>query len=266
MLTFGSSYEMMTYRTYFLCFLFCGITTPVHGTSIVAVWTQSEVVIGADSKQITLDVGTTTKTTQSVCKITRLGNLFYAYSGGVTESTKTGFNIQRISEEAFRSNLIILAKAQRFESLLEAPLIHTLEVMRKDNPAYFEKERLKGEIVQMLLVGLENGKLVLSVRGFKIVSLPAAPVQLQTSRRDCPSSECSSEGTYILMGQHEAIDRELGVPLDNTIWSRGLVSAVNRLVSIEISEKSDVVGPPIDILRINKDGAQWIQRKSECVG
>lgn len=238
---------------------------PVRGTSIVAIWTPGEVVVGADSKQITFDVRTKTQTIQSVCKIIRLNNLFYAYSGGVTEHSQTGFNIQRIAEEAFRPNLNILAKAQRFESMVEDPLIRALEVVRKDDPAYFEKERLKGEVVQMLIVGLENGKPVLSVRGFKIVSLPSASVQLQTSRRDCPSVECSGEGTYILMGHHEAIDRMLRARPFNTIWSHGLISAVSFLVSIEIFEKSDVVGSPIDILRIDKDGARWIQGKSECV-
>jgi hypothetical protein len=39
---------------------------------------------------------------------------------------------------------------------------------------------------------------------------------------------------------------------------------VRRLIEIEIAARGEYVGPPIDIVRISRNGAQWIQRKTEC--
>jgi hypothetical protein len=41
---------------------------------------------------------------------------------------------------------------------------------------------------------------------------------------------------------------------------------VEYLIRLEIEEDGEDVGPPIDILRITKRGAQWIKRKPQCNG
>jgi len=39
---------------------------------------------------------------------------------------------------------------------------------------------------------------------------------------------------------------------------------INEWITWEIINRGDIVGPPIDILRITKSGAEWIQHKKEC--
>ena len=66
------------------------------------------------------------------------------------------------------------------------------------------------------------------------------------------------------LGETEAID---GLPEETTgFWKEGLVNGVRRLVETEIAARSEYDGPPIDILRLDKNGAQWIQKKPECLG
>ena len=66
------------------------------------------------------------------------------------------------------------------------------------------------------------------------------------------------------LGETEAID---GLPEETPgFWKEGLVNGVRRLVETEIVARSEYDGPPIDILRLDKNGAQWIQKKPECLG
>lgn len=43
------------------------------------------------------------------------------------------------------------------------------------------------------------------------------------------------------------------------------MEGVRRLIETEIAARSEYVGPPIDILRIDKTGARWIQKKPGCI-
>jgi hypothetical protein len=64
------------------------------------------------------------------------------------------------------------------------------------------------------------------------------------------------------LGQNEAIKRfEKTNP---NLLKDGPVKAVRTLISIEIADKPNDVGPPIDVLHITKRGAEWIQKKPEC--
>jgi hypothetical protein len=48
------------------------------------------------------------------------------------------------------------------------------------------------------------------------------------------------------------------------IKKRPPVELVKELVELEIADKPDVVGPPIDVLQISKTDAVWKQRKQDC--
>ena len=47
-------------------------------------------------------------------------------------------------------------------------------------------------------------------------------------------------------------------------WRVGIVEGIRSLIELEIAAEPAHTGGPIDILRITKDGAEWIQRKQEC--
>jgi hypothetical protein len=64
------------------------------------------------------------------------------------------------------------------------------------------------------------------------------------------------------MGKHEAIDRYL--PQDPDMWKNDPVDVVRKLIEIEVTSEHETVGPPIDILRITKEGSEWIQKKDMC--
>ena len=48
-------------------------------------------------------------------------------------------------------------------------------------------------------------------------------------------------------------------------WFRGtFVETAKFFVTLEIKDKPQFVAFPIDVLRLTKDGAEWIQKKEGC--
>lgn len=254
----------LAYPLWFVLLMLLVNTIPVSAnTAIVAVWNPRETVIAADSKEGLVSLADGTRQDRIACKIYRFGSLFYAYSGTIATHSQSGFDARLLIEKALSKGKFVSGKAQGFEDTVTAPLLKALEMVRQDNLAYFERELLKGNPLQLLIAGIEDGKAVMSVRGFKIISGHSAPIQLQTTRIDCPQ-DCAPQGKYVLLGEHNAIDRFLSNPANNDIWNHGLISAASFLVSLEIFGTPQTVGPPVDILRITRTGAEWIQKKPEC--
>ncbi|MGO9612847.1 MAG: hypothetical protein ACLPX5_07425, partial [Dissulfurispiraceae bacterium] len=78
----------------------------------------------------------------------------------------------------------------------------------------------------------------------------------------CPG-DCQGSFVTIFLGQTEAIRTYLQKH-EHFLYSTDSVTAVRNLVELEISKEPSFVGPPIDILRLTKDGAEWLQKKSLC--
>jgi hypothetical protein len=114
-----------------------------------------------------------------------------------------------------------------------------------------------------VLFGLEENVLVLLTREFQAAVSDSGKVSLHVNKRhNCPGDDCPLGEIAIYLGAHDAIDRFRGENPDS--YAVGLVKAVRQLVQLEIDDRPDSVGPPIDVLRITKDGPEWIEHKKEC--
>jgi hypothetical protein len=68
--------------------------------------------------------------------------------------------------------------------------------------------------------------------------------------------------SIFVFGEHTAIDAAYGhgKALIDLIGSLGPVEAARSLVQLEIDRQPERVGPPVSILRIAADGADWVDR------
>lgn len=88
-------------------------------------------------------------------------------------------------------------------------------------------------------------------------------IAAESTSDDCLAN-CDGEIVTRFLGETEAID---GLAEETPgFWRDGLASGVRQLIQTEIAARDEYVGPPIDLLRINSRGAEWIQRKPECTG
>lgn len=152
-------------------------------------------------------------------------------------------------------------KIDYFEAQIMNPLTRAVERIKRDHPAYFRRHFEGGAVAEVLFVGLESGSPVLLLRYFRATSLASGQVLITAQRRDCPGN-CPSGIAEAFLGEKDAIEKFRAQ--NPKLWRAGLVEGIRKLIEMEIADKPELVSPPIDILRIDRNGPQWIQRKPEC--
>lgn len=225
-------------------------------TSIVAIRTPSMIVVGADS----LAVWDTGKP-ESFCKIVQVKSFFFAASS-ILKHPPTNYSIEGIVLEAAKNGQNILETVKSFETLVLSPLLAALVRIKTDLPGHFDQELEGKSALSVVFVGLEANSLILLLRYFTVESSPSGAISIKTSRKDCPGKDCDTGIAYAALGQHDEIDRLLAK--NPKFWRIGLVEAVRKLIELEISANPSKVGHPIDILLIDGNGAQWLEKKSQC--
>ncbi len=235
------------------------LLTAARATTIVAVKTRKEIVIGADSK-VTDTFGNAAA--NQACKIVQAGSVFFAYAGFARDN-QTGFSIPQIAAEALnlKPELSVTAKTE----ILTATVVEKLNVelpLLKQNSFVTYREKIEGRIfLRLLVAGFEKGKPVLLVRQFRLGQTADGAVGVIVSSDDC-DAECKGEYVTRFLGETDAID---GLPEETkNFWKPGTAAGVRRLIETEIAARDRYVGAPVDILQITARRAVWIQKKDLC--
>lgn len=229
-----------------------------NATTIVVARAANEIVIGADSK-VTDTYGK--ELDSQVCKIQQVGNLFFAVEGLLRDKA-TGFNVPEIVSRALqlKPDATAAEKVNILTGFLTTELFAELNRVRRDSADEFHT-KLEGQtFLRIVVAGFENNRPLVFVRQFR-TAFVAGGMGVTVIPDDC-LADCKGEVVTRFLGETDAID---GLPEDNPgFWKGGLVAGVRRLVETEIDARSEYVGPPIDLLQINAQGARWIQKKPEC--
>jgi len=230
----------------------------VRATTIVVARTANEIVIGADSK-VTDTYGH--ELDSRVCKIRQVGNLFLAFEGLLRDKA-TGFNVPEIAVRALqlKPDASAREKVNILTGFLTSELFVELQRVRTNSPDEFHT-KLEGQtFLRIVIAGFEAGRPLVFVRQFR-TSFIARGIGVTVIPDDCLSG-CEGEVVTRFLGETDAID---GLPEDTPgFWKSGLADGVRRLIEMEIAARSEYVGPPIDLLQINAQGAKWIQKKAGC--
>jgi hypothetical protein len=249
-----------------LAFVFCFLFSILpcdsgQATTIVVARTANEIVIGADSK-VTDTYGNAVD--KRACKILQVGNLAVAMEGFELDR-KSGFSVPEIVRAALQ--LKPSAPATEKVSIMTGVLVsklftELLEVQKREPDSYGQKFAGGRAFLKIIVAGFEKTQPLVFVRSFRAVQFDPHNIGVTIVPDDC-LNDCRGDIVTRFLGETEAID---GLPEETPgFWQPGLVDGVRRLVETEIAARSEYDGPPIDILRLDKNGSQWIQRKSECV-
>jgi hypothetical protein len=247
------------------------LPSSAFATSIVAVRNNDEIVIGADSKTTLTQVYENVREPEGVvkCKIVQAGRLFFASAGsaGIGPVALRGhidpeFNVKELIARGLGGEGKIGEKVRRLEKVIVLNLTQIAEKVRQDNPAFFFQRFVSYPAHTIIIAGLEDEKLILMVRTFRLVVEPSGSFSFEIGRFACPG-DCRESFITIFEGRTEAIRRYLHGN-ENFLYYTDPAVAVRDLVEMEISDDPSAVGPPVDILRLTRRGAEWIQRKSLC--
>jgi hypothetical protein len=229
----------------------------LHGTSIVGIRTSDEIVVAADSK----GVWNKTPNPESVCKIIRIDNLFFAHAGLLIERD-TRFSPELIFLQTFKRGNSATALVKQFEENILSPLTQAMESIKQTDEKVFNQQFNGQAAVATLFFGLEGDNLIFFMRDFIPFISPSGQISIRIERKNCPGSDCPTGIAAAYLGEKDAIKEVLKT--NPKFWKIGLVEGASRLVELEIAAKPDTVGLPIDIVYINRTGVNWLQRKPEC--
>jgi hypothetical protein len=228
------------------------------GTTVVAVRTKTEVVVGADSKMVA--IGDNLEDAGQTCKIIQVDNLFFAHARLIRDSWGS-FSVPETVLQARRKGGTILETANNFEKMIVPSLTKILMQMKREHPAFFQKHYEGGSAVDIVFFGIEKDVPVLYMRYFVASSSADGSVSIEVRRLNCPG-DCPGGLTYAFLGEQSALNRFLDA---NPHYSRnGWIPTINKLIEVEASDKPDFVSLPVDILRVDKNGAEWLQKKPQC--
>jgi hypothetical protein len=226
------------------------------GTTIVAFRTPDNIYVAADSR---ITSTSNPQEFRSYCKIRQVGNTFFAFAG-IAEFYPTGFNLADLTASACRSRGTVFEKARQLERLVKPPLEKIMRFLDGGNQ---QKRTIPTSYdIGVVLCAVENGVPVMAVRKFIPTFSRSRFDSIYVDKVDCPGPSVAANGTFLAMlGHRELVKRHLG---DKSLFVKGIVPGIRRLVQYEIDANPLAVGPPIDILSIGKTSFQWIGRKPEC--
>jgi hypothetical protein len=210
------------------------------------------VVLGSDSL-VTLVIGKHT-TPASSCKIQRIANVFISASGAIGQAS--GFSAFDIAKRAASNNTELIVAANRFEVGARKPFAAYLSRLRKESPLEFMRFCNDRDCLQVVFATVENGVPKIAVRAFKVRVKGNSIIVTPDSRMDCPGN-CATGFEQTVLG----VNDEATSIFDRTphFWRvKGIVPGMEELIGAEISAHGDVVGPPISILMLDKQGARFL--------
>jgi hypothetical protein len=236
--------------------LLCTIAGPAGATTLVAVWTPTTTVIGADSLTHTLDDGKR----WSMCKIRRAGPVVWAATG-ITGNPDFHFSLDRLVGEAMSGPGSLDAKITAFETALFVPLSEVVHNIRIENPSWYYRHAKGHAVTRLIFSAHEDGVNRFWMREFVAESARIGDeIDISVKRTDCPGPTCQDFRVFLL-GQYDYASR---IASDAGFWEKnGLAESVRRSIETEIAGNPDHVGPPIAIVEVTRDGVRWVE-KGEC--
>lgn len=235
-------------------------------TTIVVRRTPVEVVIAADSLRTVGKRGEIVGT-RLVCKIVPLGPTSAFAASGFAGTEVAEIDIKGMATKAAAQKGSIHATADTFTGMVLPPLTEGLESVRRTDIESYRKQTMtiagiKKPPVEVAFIGVERGSPTFVTVSFWTENTEREGVKLAPKKRSSDEfSKRSSVGLF--MGHHENID---GYMSNDLFWRKnGPTVAVQRLVEIMADARPDVVGRPVEVLRITKTGSKW-ENHDTCKG
>lgn len=230
-------------------------------TSIVAIRSPDSVVIAADSL-LTMHNGAGKDSTRSECKIFQCGNIFYSFSGFYKEPAR-GFDIVSIISDTLGQGESFSIAADMAAMAVADGMKDEVRKLRKESPVLYDKyfEAKTGPLLQILFATYEDGVPKVTVYDIKKTAGPYADIELSYDRKSCPG-DCNDKGTvaYFLTNMR---------PIEDYMKKEQLKSmppekTARFFVDLVIKAHTPDTGPPVDVLRIDGNGAAWVEHKAGC--
>src|ERR1700754_3333054 len=228
------------------------------GTCIVGILTSEQLTFGADSLRSYQN-----GKQEHICKIVQARKIFFT-SSGLSIHSESKFSIQSLCRTAIKKGKTIDKSIKILEKIARQPLLRVYKSAFAKDQHYFNSV-IKENPVSVAIFGLEEKKLILRAVAFKPIE-ENGRIAIHIKRTDFKGEE--GDEASICLGCPSVIDLAWSPTMpDPQVDPVAYIKyAINWAIAHEagIGDGKKLIGGPIDILRVSKQGSQWIQKKAEC--
>lgn len=232
---------------------------PCWATTIVAIRTSDTFVMASDSEG-TFKGDDKPVASRPVSKIYHKVGVVYAV-GGLAKDAKRGFDPAEAVAVSLEDSEPLLSAVTKLEAMVARSLKEELLKLQIEEPALF-RDSIEGDNAgtTILFARFEKDQPVaIGIRFFGTAE-PDGNLVVRTTRLTCPG-DCPN-GTYtFFIGHHKTIDKY--VSEHGKHFAMPPEEAVRFMVQLEIDAKTPGVGPPIDTVRLDKNGVTWVSDRGQ---
>ena len=223
----------------------------VGATTLVAVWSPERLILGADSLMVT----DTAKA--SACKIEHEGPIYFALSGLVQDRT-AGFDLAPLARAAMKESGAMAEKLNAFVARVRSPLSKAVLAVKHQSPGDYEYLQTGHPVIQAIFGQMQEGTPVLGVASFEL----DPEGNLREYASVLADGNDNRGPRIIYAGQQQRIREFIHSHPD---WYSGdTVQLTRNLIQMEIDSGTGRVGGPVDIVTIEPNRAEWLQKKAGC--
>jgi hypothetical protein len=227
-------------------------------TAIAAICRTGEIVLAADSRRLGLVSGEQS----SVCKIRDLKTL-YAVLSGINTYDPTHFDVSQLIP-AQMPDVDIGTNVNSIADAIFPPLRDALEHLRNENPGLFASTAVQKHPMDIKFARVQNCVPTLITLRAVVQISESGPPTVIPERHDWPIWGMFDTPACSFVGTDEGVATYLALSDNGELYKGDLVERARSFVQTEIDKHATGIGGPIDILRLTKEGANWIQRKDGC--
>jgi hypothetical protein len=235
--------------------------TAVSATAIIVIRTAEEIIAAADSKSTITLYPDWQRYAFENCKIRKLHDTLYFAASGLTNDYTQTLNVETAIRNSYKKSASVSQTVEVAEALIKSSFLEALNRQKREHPEIFKKNFSKDPYVDFALFGFERGAGFVHRRRLGAQDDKGGLSVKLVDFENCPPL-CKDPGEITLLGERDT--------MKEYIDKLGPVTALTDLqiaestVRVAIARNPETVGPPIDILRIDRRGAEWIKVKNMC--
>ena len=234
------------------------LTLPVavDATTIVLLQSEGQLILAADSKR-RYEQGGNTLFEATACKLLVLGDVVFAASGFTALAGADGqglFDVRALAGQTLSQPGRLTERVRRFDEALARELVRVR--------ALFDVRHTTSLFLEVMLAGVTNGRPVFFIRRFEVTA--DADGQFAAHRIDRRSCDACRNLIEVLGHDDRIVDLLEAKTAAEIQRMAQTVETARTFIRAEIAHTPDWVGPPIDVLRLDRWGIHWEASKPEC--